>query len=115
MSGLEKIEEIKDLIAEIAPVRREQLTSSTRLGHDLGVDGDDAAELMQAFAQRFQADLSEFEFELHFGPEAGFNPFIYLYWLIVKPHELKSVPITVEDLTEAAVHRKWHTPQHQPC
>jgi hypothetical protein len=37
------------------------------------MDGTDAVEFMEAFSKEFNVDMSEFEFDKHFGPE-GFSP-----------------------------------------
>jgi len=44
---------------------------------------------------------------LYFGPEAAFNPFTYLYRRLFKPNELKFLPLTIQDLVEAATAKKW--------
>lgn len=41
----------------------------SRLLEDLGLDGDDAAAFMTAFAREFAVDLQDFPFSRHFGPE----------------------------------------------
>ena len=93
-------------IAEQVSVEPERLRASTRLLHDLGMDGDDASEFLQAFAQRLGVDLSRFEFSRHFGPEGGCNPFAPLHGLVFGRKQLKMVPITIADLVEAAQQNK---------
>lgn len=39
----------------------------------LGITGDDAWELIELLEQEFNLDLSNFDFSLHFSPEAGSN------------------------------------------
>ena len=48
------------------------LSGSTDIAYDLGVDGDDAVKFMLSFQDRFNVDLSHFNFDLHFGGE-GFE------------------------------------------
>lgn len=115
MASFQQIEQVKDFVAEITGVKQERLTEATRLGHDLGVDGEDAAELIQAFVQRFQVDMSEFNFDSHFGPEAGFNPITYLIGRVFRRHEIETVPVTIADLAEAATTGKWESQQHYTC
>lgn len=92
------------LIAEFTGYDSSWIQGSTRLMEDLGVDGDDAAELLQEFASRFKVDLSRFEFQRHFGPEAGWNPIAAAYYLVVGS-ELE--PISVKQLVEAAERGAW--------
>jgi len=54
------------------------LSLETRIGEDLGVDGDDAVELLEEYSKRFSVDISNFSFDDYFGPEVGFNPFYFL-------------------------------------
>lgn len=54
------------------------LTLETRVNLDLGVDGDDGAEFLNAFAKRFAVDIASFANERYFGPEAGASPMSFL-------------------------------------
>jgi len=47
----------------------EKVGLESRLLEDLGLDGDDAGEFFQAFAQEFAVDLHDFSLSRHFGPE----------------------------------------------
>jgi acyl carrier protein len=104
---------VKELIADELAVRPEELGPGTRILHDLGADGMDGYELMERFRERFDVDMSEFQFGLHFGPE-GCEPFSLLYRLVFARDKLKHVPITVNDLVEAAERGKWQTPNRPP-
>lgn len=50
-------------------VRNVNFNRYTQIERDLGVTGDDAAELIEAFAQEFRVDLTHFTFHDYFGPE----------------------------------------------
>jgi hypothetical protein len=65
-----------------------KVTLEPRLGEDLGVDGDDAAEFFEAFAKDFVVDLSALRFAYHFGPEGihlswGFLALLVIIWLSI--------------------------------
>jgi acyl carrier protein len=47
----------------------ERVTPQSRILEDLGVDGTDAADLMDEFGKKFGVDLATFQFSRHFGPE----------------------------------------------
>ena len=51
---------------------KREVTLSTTLGRDLGMDGDDAGEFMDEYFALFQIDASEFKFHNFFGDE-GFT------------------------------------------
>ncbi len=92
----------------VPPLR---LTATTRLLQDLGVDGDDGVELIHEFSLRFGVDLAKFDPSLHFGPEAGASPLIWIWW-IVSGRWPKCVPITLADLELSLRHRRWVSPTH---
>lgn len=103
-----------DLLARLAALlEREQgypasrVTRETRLRHDAGMDGDDAVEFLEAYAQEFGVDMAGFRFYHHFGPE-GCNP----WWLLVRPWWMRvaDVPLTVGDLEDGARAGQWDFP-----
>ena len=83
-----------------------RLSPNTRLNHDLGVDGDDGLEFMAAFSQRFGVDISAFEASKYFGPEAGGNIFVWLWWFVTRGWP-KFVPITLNDLQASILAGHW--------
>lgn len=111
LEDCQQIEEaVIDFVAQESSTPRKCLKTTSRLWHDPDIDGDDAAELMAAFACRFQVDMSEFKFDFHFGPQAAVNPVLYLWWCAFEPDKPRFVPITSADLVEAATQKKWHSP-----
>jgi uncharacterized protein DUF1493 len=73
---------------------------------DLGVDGDDAHDLLLRLGGEFQINLQKMQFCRHFGPETGFNPlavFLPRWWRWRR----ERIPVTVADLVEAARTRAW--------
>jgi hypothetical protein len=73
---------------------------------DLGVDGDDAQDLLLRLSEEFQIDLQNMQFNRHFGPEAGFNPlavFLPGWWRWRRGR----IPVAIADLVEAASTRNW--------
>jgi acyl carrier protein len=101
----ETIQAVIQLVAEQTGVTTSRITVATRIAQDLGVDGDSATDLLTAFAARFHVDLAAFEFSRHFGPEAGGNPFYYLYCLFTGRGRLE--PVTIADLATAAERGTW--------
>src|SRR5262245_32506033 len=70
---------------------------------DIGVDGDDARDLLLHLGETFEIDLENMQFHWHFGPEAGFNPLAVLWpgWCWRR----ERTPVTIADLVEAACTR----------
>jgi acyl carrier protein len=82
------------------------LSSQDRLLQDLGIDGDDAAELLLELSRAFQIDMSTLEMAKHFRSEP--NLFSVLRLPGSRKKELaEKVPVSVADLIRAAETRKW--------
>jgi acyl carrier protein len=64
------IDEVRRFLIANWRAKENQIVPSTRLLHDLGIDADDAAEILAAFSEKFSVDLSSFPFSMHFGSEA---------------------------------------------
>lgn len=82
----------------------------------LGVDGDDAVDLLESFAEAFAVDLSQFEFTRHFGPECSATPrslLRWLVWMMFRRHKLTweeqigLEPVSLTDLVRAAERGRW--------
>jgi len=96
---------VVDLIHRHRNEPRHKISLDTELGDDLLIDGDDARDLLVDFAKEFEVDIRNFDFDAYFGPEAGFNPFVWLYWKVTgKSHTFK--PLTVRALVIAAMLRR---------
>ena len=94
------------LVGMQTAARREKLSLETDLFGDLGVDGDDAHELLSIVADEFGVNMDTLKFERHFGPESWFNPFALLFPSWWRWHR-ERVPIRIRDLVEAARAGKW--------
>jgi acyl carrier protein len=82
-----------------------QLSPQTDLFQDLGVDGDDAHDLLLRLSQEFEINLENLQFDRHFGPE-GTNLFAVLlpsFWRWRR----ERLPVTIADLVEAARTHNW--------
>ena len=79
---------------------------------DLSIDGEDARELLAAFADRFQVDMSGFCLESYFGPERAATPLSLIVvakrLLGAGAEEAASLkPLHVADLISAAERKRW--------
>ncbi len=111
---------VKAFVAEHHRIAEKKFNPDTRLVEDLGIDGDDAVELIEAFCDEFEIqDMSDFNFSNYFGPEGcdliG-SLFGFLYDLLFDKEKLRSTstPITLHDLAESAEAKRWKPPQGQP-
>ena len=106
MSTSVTFEQVRDFLCREWRVSPERLAPSSRLLHDLGIDADDAEEILADFSKSFGVDLSSFTFQRHFGSELDAGP----RWVVRKIFGAAAVrksPITVQDLVDAANRGKW--------
>lgn len=94
MNDTNLFERIVSFLKKETLFRSYDFTRETRIEKDLGVTGDDAAELIEAFAKEFQVDVSRFTFHDYFGPE-GIDFFCQY------PDLQTRKKLTVGDLVEA--------------
>jgi hypothetical protein len=57
------------LMANHTRFMEHELVPQSRVYHDLGCDGMDSEDLLNAFLSEFDVDLNNFVFDRHFGPE----------------------------------------------
>jgi acyl carrier protein len=91
------------LVARKTGVKVSKISQQTDLVYDLGIDGDDAVELIDEFEHEFGVEMPNSEYDKHFGPE-GLNPlclFSLSWW------RDKAKPLTIADLVRAAESGVW--------
>lgn len=60
---------VRRFVADFRHIPLDQVLPDTTLPYDLGIDGDEAADLLLAFEDTFRVDLSGFRYYEHFGDE----------------------------------------------
>jgi hypothetical protein len=70
------------------------------LEKDLGIYGDDAAEFLEKYSQKFNVDISNFNFPTHFTSETPFY-IVRKYLLGINKKDL-----TIKDLEEGVIKGK---------
>lgn len=109
-------EEVIVFVAEFTRYPAAKITPRTTLFGDIGIDGDDGDEILAAFMERFQVDMSACR-PVHFGIE-GFVPWALLHWIyqawLARTEKNSTpesraglIPITVQDMIESARARRW--------
>ena len=83
------------IIARKTGLQSARLTDEVRLFEDLGVDGDDAEELLLAISEAYPIDFSRFRFSRHFAAEPTL--------LRLFSQRPKTEPLTVSALIAAAM------------
>lgn len=103
--------EVIAFIAEFTGADPSMITLETLVNDDLGVDGDDGADLLLEFSSRFDVDISNID-KLYFGPE-GINPLSAIFsgvsalldGLLGRPD--KYSPLPVKQFVYSAEAGKW--------
>lgn len=85
-------------------VAPQKITIDTSLRDDLGVDGEDAEELMINYSNEFHVDLSNFVFKRHFSSEFQESFFDLFSALFCRSN---FEPILVRDLIASAELGRW--------
>ena len=99
-------EDVIALIAKETGTPPEYIQPAHRLNVDLGVDGDDAEELLRAYREKFRVDMSGFDFHRYFGDEPDAVSLFLLLWRLLTGDE-KPEPLFVRDLVRSAQLGRW--------
>jgi acyl carrier protein len=97
---------VLELVSRRTRIPLSRLSVEDRLLQDLGVDSDDAADLLLELSHMFQIDMTTLETGRHFRPEP--NLFSVFRLPRTRREELaEKVPVTIADLIRAAETGKW--------
>jgi acyl carrier protein len=97
------------LVANQTGLPPAKIAPTSRLREDLGVDGDDAEELLEAIRDEFGVDFADFKLARFFACEPHlFSPVIRLWSWLRGDEPLRSM--TVAHLARVALSRAWFEP-----
>ncbi|MDH4226250.1 MAG: DUF1493 family protein [Deltaproteobacteria bacterium] len=101
-------EKCVNFLDDVLGIEKDKISPNTRINYDLGVDGDDGIELMDAFFERFSVQPGDFSYAKYFGPEAGANLFSLIDSMLNIFHlRQREGAITVQDLVDAIREGRW--------
>ena len=89
-------------------------TPTSKIEADLGITGDDAAELIQRFEQHFHVDMSAMDFSACFSTEAAITdrPHFLILFILSKlfllPFALLVLPFSFADFKEMICHNHFN-------
>jgi hypothetical protein len=104
------LNEVIAFVAEYSQVPNSRLSAETSINIDLGMDGDDGVEFMQAFSRHFAVDLVTFKHGNYFGPEAAATPISIIAMMIRRlttGEWTNRTPLTLRQLAVAAENGSW--------
>lgn len=98
-------EEVISFLARELDVPQAQIKPSSRLRQDLGLDGEDAEYLLEAFGLRFDLDLSGFRVNDYFAADAGVSPLLsYILWIFGNGKPI--LTLRISDLVNMVVKKR---------
>ena len=107
----EYLRRVTEFVAREVRVDAVTLRPETRIEEDLGCTGEDAAELMSAFANEFDVDLTGVRLADYFGSEAGATPLSFLAGIVNSFSGSSEVrergTITIARLAAIAANKRW--------
>jgi hypothetical protein len=105
------------LRSELGLAADRSIKPTTRINLDLGVAGMDGFDLIRAFGERFEVDISTFPVDRYFGSEAGANPISVLWSLgrmLLGKNASGLQPLCVSDLMQLARGQSGTDPEVSP-
>lgn len=99
-------QKIIDFLSRELCVKKESLSLHSRIFHDLGVDGADGIDLINAYSEKFNVDIGDFPYSEYFGNEGAISPFSLVSRLLMGRTMDDKKPLTVGDLAEGVKLRK---------
>ncbi|MGR3715148.1 MAG: DUF1493 family protein [Thermohalobaculum sp.] len=112
---------VRGLVSGQSGVPETEITLETRLFEDLGMDGDDGAELLAAFGDEFGVDIRGLAPNNYFNDETTFTGYslmipviaflspVFRAWVERASRGLRA--LSVRDLVASARARRWIAPQ----
>ena len=103
-------EEVIKIVAEKSGKPASSISESSTLLGDLGLDGDDAWEVIERCHDKYNVDFSSFYFSKHFRNEPCFKGIVYFYRKIKYKDEhiaSKKEPVTVSQLIKSCESGSW--------
>ena len=103
--------QVREIVAKSAGRQPGEISLDSQLREDLNLDGDDAEELLVQLRDRFNIDFSGINFRRHFAGETSVWWFGFIEWIerLVGQPKQRFIPITVQDLVEAAAKSSWES------
>ena len=101
------------ILQEVTGLPREKLGDGKSLTMNLGIAGADGWELIDELTKVYKIDWKDFDPDGHFGPEVGFNPFLYAWNLWTgdqQAYEAASRKVTVGHLKAVCLTGRWLDP-----
>jgi hypothetical protein len=100
-------ENVFKLVERVTGISAEKMRKDPQLRLNASIDGDDAVDLLEAFAKEFEVNMQGFVYERYFGSEGIRDPISTLFGWIRQLWRPASQLLTARALVDSAVARHW--------
>jgi acyl carrier protein len=94
--------DVIEFLSNTLSIPQHRFTDEASLFHDLGVDGDDAVELLAEFSKKFGVSLDGFDFVEYFGVEGSPTILGFFAEVLTNSNSKKLKRLEVNDFVRAA-------------
>ena len=93
---------VLNLIEKLTKIKSCNLSLEMSLFHDLGLDGEDAMQLIQEYSKEFNVDIQDFCFDEYFGNEGAISPFGLITMMFSNRLKVDKKRLSINDLVQSA-------------
>ena len=99
--------ELATILSDFSGISKDNIFVESKLGYDLGFDGDDAVEVLEKISKTFKLDISNLDFNKYFYHESEISLFKGFISKLLNKTNANKEDITVKQLIEACIQKKW--------
>jgi acyl carrier protein len=99
-------EEVIGLVSKNTGIPARKITPEKTF-YQLGIDGDDAVELISYLCERYQVPTQGIDLGKYIGPEAGFTVISHIFNTVNSKGSLEQKELRIRDLIKTAEDRRW--------
>lgn len=99
-------EEVIELVARKTGKSKAKITPEKTF-YDLGIDGDDAVELIAELCKRYQVPAEGVDLRKYIGPEGAFTVANHVYNAVARKGSIERKELRISDLIKTAEDHRW--------
>ena len=99
-------EEVIELVARKTGKSKAKITPEKTF-YDLGIDGDDAVELIAELCERYEVPAEEVDLRKYIGPEGAFTVANHVFNAVTRNDSTERKELKIGDLIKTAEDRRW--------
>jgi acyl carrier protein len=99
-------QEVIELVAKKTGKTKDKITPEKTF-YDLGIDGDDAVELVDALCERYQVPVEGVDLRKYIGPEGAFTVINHVFNAVAREGSVERKELRISDLIKTAEDHRW--------